>query len=1083
MSNDNHNNPSDTELEWKFIYSEAGQIKELTLSGSALRTNEGVCVGRESGPNGLQLIHKSISRHHCRFFIDDKQCLYIEDLGSQNGTFLNGVKLVKNGAKLVTKTDRIRIAAIDINLIFPYLTPLESHDIADDLTTLVENNEQTIVGDVAVKQKYTETGEKGKHVVVHNLFIERLVTFGARKPWISLLLTTLITAVCLWGAQNIQIDTSYDSMFNPNDPSYPVYQKVIDEFGSDNITLIYFQHENLFTAENLNVIEEVTNALKDLDIVDNVESLHTTLSIRDSEEGLELGPLIDYPPESEAEVATIKENALYSPLLKHNQLSSDGNISSITVTLRPTLNEPAFNRNAYGVIDKAIQPLKKQFTNVFQIGAPRLNIEIEDNMFSDLLIMTPLTIGTLVVCILIMLRTTLAAILPLVTSGISIAWMFGFLGFSGIPLNFLTAILPGLVIVIGSTEDTHMLSAYLQGIDQDQQKQRMAAIRFMAIHVGLPIFITSFTTMIGFLSNSISDISLLRAFGYTSAFAMFANLVATILVLPMLLHFFGPRKTGVNSDMSQTTGWPARFVRVLEYVSEHHQKKIIVTVVLTSCIFGINALNVTSSNDPMSFFKAENEIVKNADLLHQNLAGMQVFFITVEAQNSFDFKDPSELQKLVKIEQLMDAQGVYDNVLSINDFLKLVNREMHQADPAFYRIPETRNLAEQYYMLFQRHDIERFISHDYKKANFVVRHNLSDSNEINNHLKTLQTQLQQAFGKNNKIYFSSKNLMVNKAAESLFISQIWSLGILVVIIFILMSTLYSSMTAGLVSLIPNIIPIVMMFGIMGMIGIPLNPGTAIVAVIAIGIAIDDTIHILSTYNRECRIDGDQAAAAKRSIRAEAIPVISTSIALAAGFLMLYFSRFHILTQFGLLSALTMIGAMLTDLLITPILFKRFRLVSLWDVIALNIGKEVLTKSEIFANMSSFQIKQAILMSQVIEYESATVIVEQNAIRNELFIIISGEIEMVHHDGQHKKLIDRLGAGEIFGESGYVGVASATTIRVPKAGQPLKVVILNPQKVDSAMRFYPRLQSKLNHNINTILAQRLLETGKLVQHQV
>ncbi len=1074
------------------IYIEKGSERHYIVPFDELRKEHGFIIGRKKGDSGLSISDASISRQHCRLSLNDQDQLSIIDLGSSNGTFVNKVRLVKNELKQLTADDKIQLAEINLNIVFPpkpEVTPQTHSEVqnspnSESLEAELDPD-KTIMGNVSALRSAADlpkNQDQGKHVEHKNAFIEKVMTFGARRSIVSFIITLLLTAISAIGVMDLKMDTGYDSMFSTKDPGYPDYERVVKEFGSDNITLIYYQHNNIFSKERLLALEDTTFALQDLDIVEKTESLFTALSIRDGEDGLDLNPLMDIVPETDEEIATVKDNALYSPLIKRNQLSLDGTKGAIVVTLENSVNDPEYNRRAYEIIEEKIKPLRENFDHVFQVGPPRLNVEIERGMIADMSVITPAATFVLVASIVVMLRTTMAAILPLATAGLSIFWTLGFMGYIGVPVNLLTAILPALVIVIGSTEDTHMLSAYLQGLQEEKTKERFPAIRFMAIHVGLPIFITSFTTTIGFLSNTFSDITLISDFGIATSFAMAANLVATILVLPLLLRLFGPREAKISADYEHSTGLVARFVKFLVWLSEKHQKKIIFVVCLFVLVFAAASLQVTASNDPISYFKSDNQIVKDAQTLHDDLAGMQVFFVTIYAQEGFDFKDPQELKKLEAVQNFMDRQGVYDKTVSILDYIKLVNREMNGSKPEFYAIPETRPMVEQYLLLFQRTDIERFISADAKHANFVVRHNLSDSAILNGYFATLSSEMDSILGNTNPYFLTGKNLMINRAAESLFISQVWSLGLLIIIICILMSILYSSFLAGIVSMIPNIIPVVIMFGTMGFFGIPLNPGTAIVAVIAVGIAIDDTIHLLSTYNKECRIDGDQVAAAIRSVKAEAIPVISTSIALAAGFLVLLSSRFNIVTQFGELSALTMVGAMITDLLITPILLKNVRLVGIWDVISLNLGKEVLVQSEIFAGMSNFQIKRAILLSQVREYEPGTAVIEQGSIGDELYIIVSGEAEVVHFDGKHKKLIAKLGWGEVFGEAGYVGAASrSATVRVPLDGEKLQVIILNQEKVASAMRFYPRLQSKLNQNINKILAQRLLETGKLIQH--
>ena len=1050
----------------------------------ALSRSDGYTIGRKRADNDLSIHDISISRQHCVLSKNDSGQLFVTDLESGNGTFVNGIALIKGQLKSLNERDQLRLADVDIRIIFP---PASKPDvIVEKVVRAVQDDaddesKKTIMSNVSALRSAASSPmvrNHGKNVDTRNQLIERVMTFGARRSLISFLIVLMITAASIVGIMDLKMDTSYDNMFSTKDPGYSDYKKVIDEFGSDNITLIYFQHDQLFSKERLAIVKTVTLALQNLAIVEKAESLSTSLSIRYGKSGVEIKPLIDMAEDN----AVIKDNALYNPLIRQNQLSSDGTKSAIVITLKAVVGDPDFNTKAYDIIEETIKPLKDSVSHVFQVGAPRLNVEIERGMIADMTRITPLATLVLVCSIVLMLRTSLAATLPLATAGISILWTFGFMGFMGVPVNLLTAILPALVIVIGSTEDTHMLSAYLQGLEEEGDGERFPAIRFMAIHVGMPIFITSFTTTIGFLSNTVSDIALIRDFGIATSFSMVANLVATILLLPFLLRLFGPRKTTINTDYEQSSSITAYFIRFLLGLAENHQGKVIVILVVFLAVFGAASVNVTTSNDPISYFKADNQIVKDAETLHKDLAGMQVFFVTVTAQEGFDFKDPQELKKLESIHVFMQEQGAYDNITSVLDYIKLMNQEVNQADSTFYSIPDDRMMIEQYVMLFKRVGIDRFLSADAKRANFIVRHNLSDSASLNGYLADLSVEMDKVLGQVNPYVLTGKNLMINKAAESLFVSQIWSLGLLVIIICIVMSFLYSSLLAGIISIVPNMIPVIIMFGTMGFLGIPLNPGTAIVAVIAVGIAMDDTIHLLSTYNKECRVDGDQSAAAIRSIKAEAIPIISTSIALAAGFSVFFLSRFTIVTQFGELAALTMVGAMITDLLITPILLKNIRLVGIWDVVALKLGKEVLTESEIFAGMSHFQIKRAVLLSQVREYDAGDIIIKQGDEGDDLFIILTGEVDIVHFDGKRKKLIARMGWGEVFGEAGYMaGTHRLATVRVTADGEKVQVIMLNAAKVDAAMRFYPRLRSKLNNNITQILAQRLLETTNMVKY--
>ncbi len=921
----------------------------------------------------------------------------------------------------------------------------------------------------------------GKYIEHHSGFIENIITFGARKPIITALIVFIITIITSYGLLNLKIDADPDSLINNSSPMIPLYQAVVKEFGSDNIVLVHYQGDDIFSQKKLKLIDEAAYQLKKLPSVEKVESLSTILSIRDNGSGLEINPLINTYPETKEEIATIKNNALYSPLIRNELLSEDGTKAALIITLKPSFHESEFNRTAFTQIEGIIKPLRIEFSHVFQIGTPRINSDLINGLFEDILLITPLDVGVLMITLILMLRVFWAAFIPMTTSVISVIWTFGILGYCNIPVNLLVAVLPGLIIVIGSTEDTHIVAAYLQGLKIDNTGQRFPAIRYMAAHVGVPIFITSFSTIIGFLSNAITDMTLIRDFAIASSIGMLVTAVSTLLIAPLLLSIVGPTTTESVIEHDDPKSWKAGFVRFVVNAVEFNKGKILGITTIIVLIFSGFALQITASNDPLAYFNKDHQLIIDNEMAHQSLAGMQVFNFTIEAAANTDFKNPKELEKLDAIQKAMLKAGTFDKVTGITDYLKLVNQEMHQSDKNFYTLPNSRDLVEQYLMLFQRSDLERVISSDARRANFIVRHNMSDSNVLNTEIASLKIQLKEILGDNNRFYLTGKNLMTNEAADSLFSGQGYSLLLAIGAFSIIMTFLYSSVIAGLMSMIPNVIPIVLMFGVMGMFGIPLNPGTAMVAVIALGIAIDDTIHIFSTYNRECRVDGDQNAAAVRSIGMEALAVMATSFSLAAGFFTLQFSSFQFVGQFGILAGLTMLIAMITELLLTPVLLKNIRLVGLWDVIALDLDKEALRKTEIFEGMTPFQIKRVILLSKMREYQPNEIVVQQGSEGSELFIILSGTADVFYQEGDNKKLLTQLGWSDSFGEVGYAGnVTRTATVSVTADSELFRVVMLNQDQVESAMRFYPGLHAKLNGNISKVLA-RLLAGKNRLQH--
>lgn len=900
--------------------------------------------------------------------------------------------------------------------------------------------------------------------------LERFFTFGARRRVACSFLLLGLTAVAVYGMTKLRVDTSYNSFMSAHDPNYPAYQRTIEEFGSDNTTIIYLRDRALFSAPRLRQIEQLVQALSSLESVEHVDSLFNALNIKDQDGVLEVGPLMDTTPEDPQVLASAKAKALYSPLLKRNLLSEDGQVTAVTVTVRQDRRDPKFNQQLFQSIERLIAPLRQDFQEVFQVGPPRLNVEIDRAMSLDLMRLTPMATVILIGSILYFLGTGVAAALPLITAGLSILWTFGFMGYCGLPVTLLTVLLPSLLIVIGSAEDIHMISDYLQAIASGHG-DRQLAIQIMAKKIALPIIINSFTTILGFYANVFTNIVLIQQFAYASSFAMTASFFSTVLFLPLVASFFSPKQVKLAPEDERPKGIVGAILDSLERFTTRHRKGVVVAVAAITVAFGYIACKMQVTNDPISYFKPRHHLVRDAETLRRDLAGMSVFFVTLEAKGPETFKQPDRLRQLEAVQRWLSAQG-FDKAMGLADFLRLVHREMNRGDPAFDRLPDRQDLVEQYLLFFQRSDLERYISADYRIANIVVRHHFSDSHTLNLKLAELRRQLPALVGEGVTVRFTGENLMINQAAESLFTGELQSLGMLISVVFVIMALMYTSGMAGVVSLIPNLIPIAINFGTMVLLGIPLNPGTTMVSAIAIGISVDDTTHLLSRYNALRKETADAEEALRRTVWGEAVPVMTTTVSLALGFLILMSSTFTIVAQFGLLSALTMVVGLVTDLTITPLLLRAVRLVSIWEILTFKVGREVLSHSRLFEGMSRFQIKKAILLSEMTTVPAGQEIIVQGTRGRSMYVVLAGTVEVLRTDRRQTKPIATLGAGEVFGEVGYAQEIERTaTVRAPAEATLLRLDFASVQK---ALHWYPGIAARLNLNVSRILGMRLAD---------
>ncbi len=900
-----------------------------------------------------------------------------------------------------------------------------------------------------------------------------MLGFSDRKGvFLGLLIVTLFFAS---GLPKLQIDTGVDSLIPANDPARLIYQRVSSEFGTDNKTIIYIRDSQLWTPDKLGKLQKLHEAIEKTAHVTRVDSLYSLRTIEGNDGKINAKPLLKEAPRTQEEAQTAKQSALANPLYAGNFFSDDGNVTAMIVSVENIEDEQNFSRNMYDALEQLLSESRPSFEHLVQVGPPRINAELKSSLYEDFTLLGPLSALILVLSILFFTRSSLSALVPLVTAALSIVWTFGMLGWTGIPINILSAMLPSLIIVIGSTEDTHLMAAFFRGLSVAEKEPRKEAINYMASHIGLPMILTVLTTALGFASNMFSDIGLIQHFAIASTFAMIANGIITILAVPLLLSLFGPNEVRKAEDNKTRLNLPGKMIEMFRYCQQHFPGAILFSTALLCLFFIYQASTLYVTNDPLSYFPSDRPLIRDTQRIHKDLAGIKIFFINLESNKKNAFQRPRNIARLAEIQAFMKKQGVFDRSISLADHLSFVNRQL-RGEFAEYSLPQTRQLVAQYLMFFHRSDLDSYVSHDYSRANIVVRHNISDSATLNNYIEELREVATQIAGPGIKVHIIGENLMVNSAAENLMVAQVEALVILLALIFIIMSAMFTSFKGGIIALVPAIIPIALMFGIMGLLDIPLNPGTAMVAVIAIGIAVDGTIHLLARYNELCRRTSDYKEAVNTAVQEEATPLIVSSLALSFGFGILLFSNFTVIAQFGALAAATMLFSIFSNLLITPIIMSKVRLVGLYQILAMKIDKSVLDCTPLFNNMTNYQRRKAILISELNEFEAGQLLVEQGTLGRDMYLILSGQAEVIRRDDGEARTLATLNPGAVFGEIGYIREAERTAdVRATTAISALR---FDYEKMQKDLKFFPNIVAKLNFNISYILGERLAD---MVEH--
>ena len=911
--------------------------------------------------------------------------------------------------------------------------------------------------------------------------LKKIPLWIVANPLTCVVIVLVITVFFALQIPRLEIDSSSEGLMVENDPARLYYEDIKKKFGSDNLTVIMIKAQDVFTTETLETIQRLSHTLQATPGVSRVESLTTVNNIKGEGEFLNTDPLVgaEIPKEKE-KIQKIRSDALQNRIFVGNIVSKDGNVAAINAYTEAKAGDKAFNPTFTKLVDSLIEKEKREGVEIYQIGTPLTKVTLGEYIQGDMVGLVPLAIGFLFLVLFLTFRTFQGVAIPMATGLVSIIWVLGEMVLIGYPVNVITAIIPALMVAIGFTEDSHMISEYLHELEEGAEK--MDAIRTVAVQTALPVLITTFTTVIGFGSLITSDITMLIQFGVASALGLTSNWIISAVIVPVMLIYWPVPKVAqshvITEDGERITPM-ALFMRKLGKWNYRWRRQIIIVsgVLTVASLWGWYIMEVNT--DFISFFKETTFIRKRVKDAHESLSGVINFYIVVETGKEDAAKEPDTLRHVAKLQEHLKGLTNVDNSLSLANYIRMMHREMNGSKPDFEVIPDRKELIAQYLLTLDTNEISKYVDFNYSTMNISVRHNITSSSQLSQLLEQTKAYVDKNFPKNLKVQFTGEGILINNAADYMAMNQITGFGQTFLIIGLIHAALFMSFKAGFISLLPNVIPIVFNFGLMGFLGIPLNVGTSMIAAIALGIAVDDTVHFMVHYSRELNEVHDQEAATYRTLAALGRPIIYSSLALAAGFIILMFSNFIPTIYFGVLSAVVMIVAMVSEMTFTPILMMTTRLVTVWDTLAAKMNKDIVGTTPIFKNFWLWEAKKVAVMGKLTTFKKGETMVRKGEVGNEMYLIISGRAG-VTDSGPQGKVIKNLPPGDIFGEMAIV----EKTVRAADvvALEDVELLGIDGNALERLRKRFPFTAAKLFLNLSRIISGRLRETTEKLTHQ-
>ncbi|MFH0725668.1 MAG: MMPL family transporter [Pseudomonadota bacterium] len=698
-----------------------------------------------------------------------------------------------------------------------------------------------------------------------------------------------------------------------NNPDIIFYNNFKKIFGDDEFFVIALQCDGVFSAERLTLLKRITKELEALEEVDEVLSLANVDDIVGELDSFEVRKFLGSIPKETSALMALRQNAVNNPLYAKNLISSDGKTAAIVVQPHERPEDNEFRKRLLSKTLAILKPYEGPAIQFKIAGWTSTNYSMSQYLKEDVLVFIPATYFLIILSIWLFFRNVRLMLLGTANITLCLCATMGVMGLLGVSLNNVTIIIIPLIMTLSLADTVHIFSSMDREV-LDRFKDERQALAHVLNMEGLPCFLTTMTTAIGFISLAITDIPPIREFAWVATAGMGFEFLFGFFFLPPLILFCNPDR--VYQSFKDGPRMPA-FLRGLFRWVQKYSRWVLVGSVLLVIASGYETTQLKVETNLIEFFRKSSPVRTALDFVEAHLAGVGSLDISFKAEETDAFRDPANLAVIEKVQQFVSSLSGVDKTISFNDFLKDMNQSFHEEDSAYYRLPDTSELVSQYLLLYSSDDIEDFVNSGFNHARLTARISIHSSAKQRELIKKIEAFLQNMDNRNLTIRVTGRAVKDVSVIDALVNSQVSSLASAAIVISIVLFVVFRSVSLALLSMIPNVFPIILNFGIMGLLGIPLDTGTALISAIALGICVDDTVHFMTEYQRKRAEGVSVAEALEEVIQSKGRAIMTTGSIVCIGFGVLVFSRFMPVVHYGLLSAIIMVTGLAGELLLQP----------------------------------------------------------------------------------------------------------------------------------------------------------------------
>ena len=514
---------------------------------------------------------------------------------------------------------------------------------------------------------------------------------------------------------------------------------------------------------------------------------------------------------------------------------------------------------------------------------------------------------------------------------------------------------------------------------------------------------------------------------------------------------------------------------------------VLATALLVAALALLGLPRIRVDSNFLAYFDPAAPVRRDNQIINDTIVGSNPFYLVIDSGKPGTLERWDVLRQIKDLQEFLDAQPGVSGTVSLVDYLEIMEPGLNTGGGEDFVIDAEGNLVpfeaakpfwqdptslEPILKLVKKNaaTFASVVTPDFARANILVRSTLSGSTEIEALLAKVRGYIAEHLPASLHIEPTGTLVLMTGTSSEIVTGQIRSLSLALLIIFAVMALMFLSLRIGLLAILPNLLAIVFFFGLLGWLEIPLNLGTSLIATIALGIAVDNTVHFMARLSRERRGSGDQVEALRETLRGVGVPVVFTTVALFLGFLVFAGSSFVPIRSFGQLTAVTIVAALLANLIVLPALLATSKIITLWDLVSVKLGSDPTRTIPLLRGLRPAEARLVVLMGHLRSFAAGEAIVRKGESGRAMYVMIDGTGDVWGTDGDKRTQLMTLSRGDVFGEMALVRGEQRSADVV--ARDAVEVLEIDQTFLDRLQRRYPRIAARLLRNMTRILSDRL-----------